>query len=74
MSFNYSKLSGRIVEKVGSRGKFAELMGLSERTISLKMNGLLSWKQPEIVRACQILDIPTSEIPLYFFSLEVQQN
>lgn len=32
--FQYSKLKGKIVEIFGSQKKFAEAMGLSERTIS----------------------------------------
>ena len=72
MSYNYSKLLGRIVEKVGTQGKFAERMNLSERTISLKLNGKIEWKQNEIANACQILDIQEREIATYFFALEVQ--
>lgn len=69
MPYNYAKLLGRIVEKVGTQSKFAETMGLSERSVSLKLNGKQGWKQVEIARACQILDIPDSEIPSYFFSI-----
>lgn len=72
MSYNYSKLLGRIVEKVGTQGKFAERMNLSERTISLKLNGKIEWKQNEIANACQILDIQEREIATYFFALGVQ--
>ena len=39
MCYDYSKLAGRIVEKFGTQYNFAIAMGLSERTISLKMNG-----------------------------------
>ena len=39
MAFNYAKLLGKIVEIFGTQRKFAEAMGLSERTISLKLNG-----------------------------------
>lgn len=74
MSYNYSKLLGRIVEKVGTQGKFAERMNLSERTISLKLNGKIEWKQNEIANACQILDIQEREIATYFFALEVQRQ
>lgn len=69
MPYNYSKLLGRIVEKVGTQGKFAERMGLSERTISLKLNGKIEWKQGEIAKACNVLDIVESEIASYFFAL-----
>lgn len=74
MPYNYSKLLGRIVEKVGTQSKFAERMGMSERTISLKLNGKVGWKQTEIARACSVLDIQDIEIPNYFFALKVQHN
>ena len=74
MPYNYAKLLGRIVEKVGTQSSFAERMGLSERTISLKLNGKVAWKQNEIVKACEVLAIDGREIPAYFFSLQVQRN
>lgn len=73
MSHNYSKLLGRIVEKVGTQSNFADRMGLSERSISLKLNGKVGWKQGEIVKACEVLEINDHEIPAYFFTLQVQR-
>ena len=72
MPYNYSKLLGRIVEKVGTQCKFAERMETSERTISMKLNGKIGWKQAEIAKACDVLDIPDEDIPHYFFATEVQ--
>ena len=72
MAFNYSKLNGKIVEKCGTQGKFAELMGLSERTISLKLNNKIMFKQDEITKAVNILDLADDEIQAYFFAQEVQ--
>lgn len=69
MPYNYSKLLGRIVEKVGTQANFAEKMGLSERSMSLKLNGRVGWKQTEISKACEILEILPAEIPAYFFSI-----
>ena len=74
MPYDYNKLLGRIVEKVGTQGRFSERMGLSERTISFKLNGKIGWKQSEIAKACQVLSIPEDEIPDYFFKLSVQRN
>ena len=68
MLYNYSKLSGKISEKFGTRGAFALAMGCSERTLSLKMSGMIPWKQTEMDRACQILSIKIKEIPDYFFA------
>lgn len=69
MPYDYAKLLGRIVEKVGTQSKFADKMGLSERTISLKLNGKVGWKQCEIAKACDVLGIQDHEIPAYFFAL-----
>ena len=74
MPYNYKKLLGRIVEKVGTQSKFADLMGLSERTVSLKLNGKVGWKQNEIANACRVLEIHEAEIPAYFFALGVQSD
>lgn len=74
MPFDYSKLDGRITEKYGNRGLFAAAMGVSSRTMSLKMNGKVPWKQTEISRACTLLSVKDCEIPSYFFAEKVQRN
>lgn len=74
MAFNYSKLSGRIVEIFGTRYRFADEKGWSERTLSLKMQGRRPWKQADICRAIKLLKLNESDIPTYFFTLEVQNN
>ena len=72
MSFDYSKLNGRIIEKCGTQANFAKKMGVSERTISLKLNNKTSWKQHEIQKATQVLDFSEDEIQHYFFTIKVQ--
>lgn len=74
MTYNYNKLKGRIIEKCGTQKRFAELMGWSERTNTLKLNGAIAWTQDDIVKACEILDISANEIQVYFFVLKVQGN
>lgn len=69
MPYDYSKLYGAIAEKCGTRAVFAQKMGLSERSVSLKLNGKIGWKQMEIAKACTILDIDAENIPSYFFKL-----
>lgn len=73
MAFDYSKLKGRIIEVFGSQYKFAEAMGWSERTTSLKLNGTRSWKQPDICKAVCLLDLAENDIPTYFFTAKVQR-
>ena len=72
MAFNYSKLLGRIVEICGTQANFAEAMNLSERTISLKLNNKINWKQSEIEQACSVLQIHYCDIPAYFFATKSQ--
>lgn len=69
MPYRYDKLLGRIVEKCGTQAVFAQKMGLSERTVSLKLNGKRSWSQTDISRACSVLEINLSDIQEYFFAL-----
>lgn len=67
MAYDYSRLSGRIVTVCGTQAVFAARMGLSERTISLKLNNKIPFKQPEIEKALVILGLTDNEIQPYFF-------
>lgn len=74
MEYNYSALDGKITELFSTRGNFAKAMGLSERSVSLKMNGKVPWTQPEISKACKLLKIQDRKINIYFFTVKVQPN
>lgn len=73
MVFDYSKLSGRIVEKFGTQYNFAIAMGISERSLSLKLNNRVDWRSKEITKACQELGIRNDELSEYFFKQNVQE-
>ncbi|WP_326511378.1 DUF739 family protein [Clostridium intestinale] len=72
MSFNYNKLRGRIKEKYGTQGSFAEALGVSERTLSLKLNNKIFFSQDEITKGSELLNIGADKIQVYFFEKEVQ--
>lgn len=63
----YAKLRGKIVEKFRTLSAFAEAMGKTKGTITQKMNGRSQWTAEEIAKACEILEIPLSEVHSYFF-------
>ncbi len=71
MGFCYDKLSGRIKEICGTQSKFADLMGLSNATISAKLNNKSEFSQPEIFKAIDVLKLERSDIPAYFFTKQV---
>ena len=72
MAFDYNKLKGRIIEKFGSQSEFAKAMNWSERTLSKKINGKISWKQTDICSAIQLLGLSEEDIQEYFFTMKVQ--
>ena len=71
--FDYSKLKGRIVEKYGTQRRFAKANHISDRTMSLKLNNGIGLSQEEILKWCKLLDIETSDIPVYFFIQKVSK-
>lgn len=70
-AFDYSKLKGRAIEKCRTLGNFADAMHWTDVTQARKMHGRVPWTQNDIILACRVLDIETSEIPAYFFVLKV---
>lgn len=70
--YDYSKLLGRIKEKLGCNSNLALKLKISERTISLKLNNKIDFKQTEITDICNILGITDKNIPDYFFKLKTQ--
>lgn len=71
--YDYSKLLGRIKECFGKQALFASAIGLSERSVSLKLNNIRAWTQDEMMRSCEVLMFSSAEIPNYFF-VEVVKN
>ena len=72
MEFDFSKLLGRIVEKYGTRSAFAEAWGKTDSYVSMRVNNKVNFDAEDIHECCQLLDIPASEIPVYFFTLKVR--
>ena len=69
MKFNYLKLLGRIKECGFTQGQLAKAIGISEYTLSTKLNNKFSFKQDEIIAICKVLNIPVSEIGEFFYAI-----
>ena len=74
MQFDFSKLSGRIVEKFGTRGNFAAAVGIGESSLSEKLNNKRAMDSNEIMEwsAPGLLDIPPEKLHIYFLTPKVR--
>lgn len=73
-NFDYSKLKGKIKEVFSTQADFAKSIGLSETSVSNKLNNSIDWKQEEIEKAMDLLGLPKKEIHTYFFTKKVEKN
>lgn len=74
MQYNYGKLLQRIKDVYETQKNFAKKMGLSEHSISRKLNNEMPWSQKDMLKASEVLEFEngTASIPEYFFTLKVQ--
>ena len=66
--FDYSKLNGKIAEVFHTRAAFAEALGMTASSLSLKLNNKAQFSQYEIFNACALLEINAEDISIYFFT------
>lgn len=74
MTFDHSKLRGRMVEKFGSVSAVADQLGITPATMSSRLRNQTQFKASEIMMLCasQCLDIPKAEVITYFFTEKVR--
>lgn len=68
MKYDFGLLRKRIIEKFGKQEAFAKSLGISARSLSLKLNNERYFKPAEISRAIDLLELEPSDIPAYFFA------
>lgn len=66
--FNYNKLYAKLRERRCSQRALAQLVGMSESTMSYKLVGKGEFRDKEISAICDALDISTDDIGAYFFT------
>ena len=65
----HSKLRGRIVEILGSKGGksiLSEKLGITSASLENKLKGVTDFKSSEMFKICDILGIDKSEMYAYF--------
>ncbi len=73
MKYKTDKLKARILEKCGSYKAFADMLGMGKSTLSRSLSNGSEWKGSNLIKAIEILDIPSNEINTFFFEKEIQK-
>lgn len=67
MTKAFSKLRGRIIEKYGTIGNFADNTSKSRVSVSNKLTGDTDFSKEDICEWAELLGIPQEEYGIYFF-------
>lgn len=70
--FDYTNLRHYILFKFGKIENFAEALGVSRQTVSVKLNGKSGFTQDKIIEWADVLEIPADDVGKYFFRLKQQ--
>ena len=68
IKYDYNKLIGRITEMFGRQYLFAEHIGMGRSALSLKLNNVKRFKQDDVKKAANALNLTLEEIGEYFFN------
>ena len=70
IEYDYSKLKGRIRERFVSQKAFAEKLGVTPETMTLRLNGKRDFTRTEIFNIASLLGIAYSDLEEYFFCVK----
>lgn len=70
MSFDYSRLRGRIREIFKTEEAFANALGIARPTLSAIFNSKANFSQESIAKAVELLNIEKEEVYFYFLKPE----
>lgn len=73
MSRENLELRGRIIQKFGSQGRFAQHIGKTQQTVTAKLNNRVQFTQNDILEWCNALDIPADDVGKYFFDQKLSK-
>ena len=66
--YNYGKLLGRMRERGETQESLAKKVGISATSMNLSVNNKRDFRQDEMLKVCEELEIPPQEIGAYFFA------
>lgn len=74
MPFDYRKLRGKIKEVCNTQANFATAIGLGRTALNQRLNNILDFSQSEMEKSAAVLGFQKEDIPVYFFTPEVQKH
>ena len=72
--YDYSKLKGRIRECFSTQSEFAQELGISDTTLSNKLNNKTVFDQDEIKKSISVFKLNPMEAIEYFFTPKVDKK
>ena len=66
--YDYGKLLGRMRERGETQESLAKKVGISATSMNLSVNNKRDFRQDEMLKVCEELEIPPREIGAYFFA------
>lgn len=70
IKYDYCKLRGLIREKCGTQSEFAKAIGISNTSLSQRLNNNIPFTQTEIIIACKLFGCSISEADEIFFKVK----
>ena len=74
ITFNFGLLREKIKNIFLTQENFADALGISRVSLNQRLNNISEFSSKEILKCCELLSIPLEDIPLYFFTLNVQKH
>lgn len=65
--YDYSKLLGRMKEKHETQVSLAKKAGISAASLNMRLGNYLNFKQDEMLKIADVLEIEPADISAYFF-------
>mgnify|MGYP001117995022 CR=1 FL=1 len=72
--YDYSKLKGRIKECFSTQAEFAQKLGISDTSLSYKLNNKTVFDQDQIQETIEIFNLTAQETLDYFFTKQVDKK
>ncbi|MBR3771348.1 MAG: DUF739 family protein [Clostridium sp.] len=69
LQYDYSKLTGLIKECYETQERFAEAIGMGRVSLSQRLNNKMEFRQSEIRKIMEVLEIPSAALGIYFYHI-----